>query len=130
MAAFLASILEKGKTQASYPAIKHAPVSFFISACGFRWRFPQYDEFYPISTPSLHLVGEMDFIVAEDRTTALVECCGDATVIKHPGGHFVPSSAKFRQEIIEFIQRFKMSEDDYEGLIGQKSSTLVERMVL
>jgi predicted esterase len=80
MAAYLASILEQGQS------INHPPVLFFIAACGFRWRFKQYDQYYPINTPSLHLVGDLDMIVNDERTRRLIESCRNPVVIRHPGG--------------------------------------------
>jgi hypothetical protein len=57
VAATIASMLEKGSTQSMFPRINHPPVNFFIAVSGFRWEFKQYDQFYPIHTPSLHVVG-------------------------------------------------------------------------
>jgi hypothetical protein len=57
MSAFLSGMLEKGRVQSLFPSIDHPPLSFFINVSGFRWRFRQYDQFYPINTPSLHVIG-------------------------------------------------------------------------
>lgn len=57
VAAIIASMLERKQT--ILPAIKHPPVRFFVSFSGFRMRFEQYSQFYPINTPSLHVIGTL-----------------------------------------------------------------------
>ena len=59
MSAVIASMLETKSSQQLFPKIDHPPVKFFVSVSGFRMRFEQYDQFYPISTPSLHIIGEL-----------------------------------------------------------------------
>ena len=55
VAAAIASMLERKQTL--FPPIEHPPVHFFVSVSGFRMRFEKYNQFYPISTPSLHVIG-------------------------------------------------------------------------
>ena len=55
VAATIASILEKDR--GLWRKIKHPAVNFFIAVSGFRWDFKKYDVLYPISTPSLHVMG-------------------------------------------------------------------------
>jgi len=55
VAATIASILEKDR--GLWRKIKHPAVNFFIAVSGFRWDFKKYDVLYPISTPSLHVIG-------------------------------------------------------------------------
>jgi hypothetical protein len=57
VAAVIASMLERKQTL--LPVIKHPPVKFFVSVSGFRMRFDQYNQFYPINTPSLHVIGTL-----------------------------------------------------------------------
>ena len=57
VAAIIASMLERKQTL--FPPIEHPPVHFFVSVSGFRMRFEKYNQFYPISTPSLHVVGTL-----------------------------------------------------------------------
>jgi len=119
MAAYLSSVLERR-------LLNHPPVFFFIAACGFRLRFSQYDKFYPISTPSLHLIGELDVIVNAERTQRLVESCTNASVIRHPGGifilfhvnvgHFLPCSGSIRRQIIAYIEDHAANGTDKERL--------------
>ena len=59
LSAIIASMLETNRSQNLFPKFDHPPVKFFVSISGFRMRFKQYDQFYPISTPSLHLIGEL-----------------------------------------------------------------------
>ena len=55
VAATIASILEKDR--GLWRKIRHPAVNFFIAVSGFRWDFKKYDVLYPISTPSLHVIG-------------------------------------------------------------------------
>lgn len=79
-------------------ALIHPPLKFAASYSGFA---PQpvpalYRAFYEpkIATPMLHFLGEVDTVVEESRSLALVDVCVDARVTRHPGGHFLPASSR------------------------------------
>lgn len=82
---------------------------FFMAFSGFRF-FPacyqkQYDE-NPITTPSLHVHGELDTITEPFKVQALYNSCTPETrtFLKHPGGHFVPNSRGFSKKVIDWLQ--------------------------
>lgn len=59
---------------------------------------PQYAEYYSQDNGSsslarmLHVVGELDTVVGEDRAYTLYEVSKENShILKHPGGHFVPN---------------------------------------
>ena len=84
-------------------------LKFFISFSGFRlypeWFQEQYEK-YPITLPSLHVQGELDTVVEESRVMRLYNACESQsrTMLKHPGGHFVPNSKGFVTKVINWLQ--------------------------
>lgn len=84
-------------------------LEFFISFSGFRlqpeWFQEQYDK-HEITVPSLHVQGELDTVVEEQRVLSLYYSCSNdtKTMLKHPGGHFVPNSKSFVNKVINWLQ--------------------------
>ncbi|NMO15655.1 DUF924 family protein [Pyxidicoccus fallax] len=60
-----------------------------------------------IQVPALHVVGTRDILVTPDRSLQLFETFDPsaATLLKHPGGHFVPSAWPY-PDIHAFVERF------------------------
>ena len=77
----------------------------FIS--GFKARFPQYDSAYAsgIDVPTLHIIGERDTAVTPERSQTLLEICRNPTVLRHAGGHDVPSSEEHEKMIVDFLHQ-------------------------
>src|SRR5438445_628258 len=73
---------------------------------GFRARFPQYDSVYApgIDTPTLHILGEQDHAVSTERSETLLRVCRDASVLRHAGGHEIPTSEEDQAVIIRFLR--------------------------
>ncbi|KAI4314401.1 hypothetical protein L6164_027314 [Bauhinia variegata] len=68
----------------------------------------------PIDLPSLHFIGEMDFL--KEEGIALLEAFVDPVVIHHPKGHTVPRlDDKSLQTMLGFIQKIQgiPSDTDY-----------------
>ena len=90
----------------------HEPLKFAICYSGFRAPGPRYRGFYehpPITTPVLHVVGSLDAIVDESRTRALIDACegdpeADGRVLRHPGGHFLPSQRAYLDGVVSFMR--------------------------
>ncbi|SCU79596.1 LAFA_0B04214g1_1 [Lachancea sp. 'fantastica'] len=82
---------------------------FFISFSGFRmapaWFQNQYKENL-IKVPSLHVEGELDTVVESSRVMALFDACSSETrtLLKHPGGHFVPNGKGFVTKVTNWLQ--------------------------
>ncbi|KAJ5933585.1 hypothetical protein N7454_005914 [Penicillium verhagenii] len=128
LAAMVAALLEKPGREAefsrlqaaedgiSYPLsfseCEHPPLKFMVAISGYVASHPVYRAFYepPIVTPSLHFIGSVDTLVDEDASMRLVDCCQDLasevkpTVIRHPGGHVVPSGKRQLVGIVHFIK--------------------------
>lgn len=57
VAALVASMLEGKSRQTMFERIQHPPMKFLVSFSGFKMRFEKYNQFYPVYTPSLHVIG-------------------------------------------------------------------------
>ncbi|KAH9944773.1 serine hydrolase FSH [Amylocystis lapponica] len=109
LAAILAALLEKPDT---FPAFlidgkpPHPPLQFCIAACGFRPDNPFCDSiFFPsYSTPTLHVLGNMDVIVVAERSNTLLEVSSNKRVEYHDGGHFIPSKANWRNFLRSYMR--------------------------
>jgi hypothetical protein len=82
-------------------AVFHADVLAHCSVVaifcgGFATADPSLLHFYPLSLPTLHVLGRGDTIVTEERSQTLIRRCQDARVEQHDGGHFIPSKATWR----------------------------------
>lgn len=86
---------------------EHQP-KFLISFSGFRLEptllVEQYKK-HPIAVPSLHVLGEMDYVVDESRALKLFDECQekDRTLLRHSGGHVVPNSKVYVQQLCAWI---------------------------
>ncbi len=98
----------------------HPPLKFVVVYSGFKAMQRCYEAFYEplIKTPVLHFIGQLDSVVEEKRSRALVDACVDADektakdgdvgeerVVYHPGGHFVPSQRGYVNVVVEFIRK-------------------------
>lgn len=86
------------------------PLKFAIFYSGFKVvDNPVLDKYYKtkISIPTLHVIGELDTVVTNERSMRLYdECCEpkSATILKHPGGHFVPNARNIVDKEIAWLQ--------------------------
>jgi pimeloyl-ACP methyl ester carboxylesterase len=101
-----------------HPLRKRLPVSLgspsagiFVS--GFRARFPQYGSIYTsgIDVPTLHIIGEKDDSVSPAKSEALMEVCRSPSVLRHAGGHEVPSSEEHQATIVKFLRENVQSKN-------------------
>jgi fermentation-respiration switch protein FrsA (DUF1100 family) len=128
-AAFVASLLEDGREEAfnalkekddkvyKYPdgwremkkELGQGQLKFCVSYSGFYAPHDAYRVFYEpeIKTPVLNVIGSLDSVVEENRSTGLIERCseGNRKVVYHPGGHFVPIGKDMAGMLIGFIRQ-------------------------
>lgn len=91
----------------------------------------KYKDYYPADNGEsdqfkvLHIYGELDTVVHEDRVLSLYEITKDnSDILKHPGGHFVPNSKLMVDQttnwivhIMENKQEISKPEDDLDSLM-------------
>lgn len=141
-AAFVASLLEPSRPKAfrahqeklpsalPYPesfvrlkkSIEQGELKFAVSFSGFYAPSELYSAFYEpkIQTKMLHVIGSLDSVVEEKRSTALVKACVDTdNVLYHPGGHFVPIGKEVTGVLAGFIRECcaeKQQEESVEDM--------------
>lgn len=82
---------------------------FAIVIAGFRSACKEHDKFYtaPLQIPSLHVFGLEDRVIPDNMSRDLLPYFQDQQVLIHPGGHFVPAPAAYRQTYQDFLKRFE-----------------------
>ena len=121
LAAMVASLLESNRKNAfspdgvqyppSFESLGHPPLRFAVSISGYTAMDPCYRAFYEngIRTPMLHIIGSIDNVVDEEHSLRLVERCHvedgkQPLVVRHFGGHVIPTSKKELAFIAHFIK--------------------------
>ncbi|CAB4252914.1 similar to Saccharomyces cerevisiae YOR280C FSH3 Putative serine hydrolase [Maudiozyma barnettii] len=83
-------------------------LKFFISFSGFKLIPDIYQEPYTLNhaPSSLHVIGEMDAVVSEERTMQLFNEWADdkRVLLKHAGSHFIPNSKPFAMQVCNWIK--------------------------
>lgn len=83
------------------------PIKFGIYFSGFLGSNMQVNAKYlahKISVPTLHILGESDSLVSNDRSLLIAEeYCENATVFKHPGGHYVPNQKPIVKQWVNWV---------------------------
>jgi hypothetical protein len=98
LAVLLATLLENPH---SYPAFlvdgqpPHPPFRFCVAISAFKIDHPVARQIYGRSyvTPTLHVFGKTDVVVAEEQSKLLLGMSANAKVEEHAGGHFIPPKA-------------------------------------
>lgn len=73
---------------------------------GYKARFSRYNSVYEygIDVPVLHVLGEGDSLVRDERSQALIQLCSRGSLLKHEGGHNIPKNDADVAEIAKFIR--------------------------
>lgn len=91
----------------------------------------KYKDYYPVDNREsdqfklLHIYGELDTVVHEDRVLSLYEITkANSDILKHPGGHFVPNSKLMVDQATNWVvhtmenkQEISKPEDDLDSLM-------------
>ncbi|MDQ1464184.1 MAG: hypothetical protein QOC73_1125 [Actinomycetota bacterium] len=80
---------------------------FAVIVGGFKNEAPQHAELYQrmFTVPSLHIIGSADVIIPPHESQQLVEQFEGAVVVRHPGGHIVPSDRAVVEQVARFLNR-------------------------
>lgn len=84
---------------------------FAIFVAGFKSRQAQHQHLYErkITTPTLHVIGDTDQVIPRDMSDELLELYHDPVLLRHPGGHFIPTSGTQKTTYVEFLKKFQES---------------------
>jgi predicted esterase len=77
--------------------------SFLIAASGYAPPSCLMESVHGFALPSLHIIGESDVIVSPSLSLALVEQCQSPLLLRHVGGHLVPSGRQHVRVIAAFL---------------------------
>lgn len=78
-----------------------------------------YNDYYTTSkNPKfkvLHVLGELDTVVSDERSMKLYDYSKDySTILKHPGGHFVPNSKIYVEQVTNWINQLEQDDSKSE----------------
>lgn len=76
-----------------------------------------YDQYYQKDPKNkfrvLHVYGELDTVMSEERTMELYKHCEEySDLLKHPGGHFVPNSKVYIEQVTNWINKLETKEPE------------------
>lgn len=121
-ALLVASLLERGRSTSfsthlagnasafPYPPgwemLQPSPLKFCVSYSGFISEDERYKAFYEpkLQTKTLSVVGSLDSVVEESRSSRVADVCVNANTVVHPGGHFVPVSKVWAGALVGFLR--------------------------
>lgn len=91
-------------------------LKFAILYSGFIFENKLVEHYYKekITIPTLHVIGELDTLVSNERSIALSELCENATVMKHPGGHYCPSTKDLLKNEVAWVNNVVDKSDKEE----------------
>ncbi|KAG1469671.1 hypothetical protein G6F56_003122 [Rhizopus delemar] len=101
--------LENRKALPLLKDLDHPDFKFGMLAAGFKPSSQKATQGFwehKISTPTLHMIGMEDTLIPPELQQTLVDQCVDPVVIRHAGGHVVPSNAPSRNETVAFVSKF------------------------
>lgn len=107
------------------------PLRFCIVYSGFRGMDARCDPLFEprIATLGLHFLGQLDGVVEESRSQALINSWDQdrLRVVVHPGGHFLPSQRPWLDAAVGFVQDV-LDEKGPKGRNEKKSPQDEERV--
>jgi Serine hydrolase (FSH1) len=98
LAGLLAAVREDGRHG-------QLDVRFAIMVGGFTSTLPQHADLFahPLTLASLHVTGSRDGVVPMRDSLQLADRFANPLILRHPGGHVIPSDAALTARIEEFI---------------------------
>ncbi|OLL22378.1 Dihydrofolate reductase [Neolecta irregularis DAH-3] len=94
----------------------HPPFRFVLFFTGFL--LTHRPDFYQhiIQTPSLHFMGNQDYVIPNAKSEALVRNCLEPKVVRFTGGHCIPQDEKSIAMIREFLTPFNDGQRNLSAL--------------
>jgi predicted esterase len=81
---------------------------FAIMVGGFASNDGRHAEIYQrkakYGLPSVHIIGKSDFVVPSSRSDRLASFFKDPLILRHSGGHVVPSDPQIQNSVATFLQ--------------------------
>ncbi|KAI8096538.1 serine hydrolase FSH [Halteromyces radiatus] len=109
-ASMLTAVLENRTLLPEFipPEFEHPPFRFAMVAASFIPNRPVATRIFSsiIKTPSIHMIGEKDSLILPEQMETLANAFENPILLRHTGGHVVPSNAPSRNEIVAFISKF------------------------
>ena len=101
MLSMLCALKEEGD-----PRFQDFKFAFFVA--GFKSRQSQHQKFYEkkITIPSLHVIGDTDQVIPKDMSEELLKLYEDPVVVRHGGGHFIPTTSPQKKAYLDFLKPF------------------------
>ncbi|KAG1688860.1 hypothetical protein DVH05_026882 [Phytophthora capsici] len=82
--------------------------AFFVSAGAVG--DPKYMSDVKVDIPSLHIIGETDAVVDNERSLALKDLFVNPKVLMHPGGHYIPTNKEPKDAFRAFFKELQENE--------------------
>ena len=107
LAGLLLATQEAAGDGAAHPGPPAFGFGFGVMIGGFTSDEPQHAALFrrKLATPSLHVTGSADGIVPMRDSLRLAERFADPVIVKHDGGHVIPSTPRALARIVEFVER-------------------------
>lgn len=101
----------QGAALATMLCLKHpAHFKFCMLFAAFRSRCskhqPWYDGSLKVDMPTLYVMGDDDKVIPKSMSEEIMPLFNNATVVAHPGGHFVPASGEVKLKYMQFLKNF------------------------
>ncbi|KAG7389405.1 Family of serine hydrolases 3 [Phytophthora boehmeriae] len=71
---------------------------------------PKYISDQKVDLPSLHIIGETDAVVGNDRSRKLMDIFVNPTLLMHPGGHYIPTNKEPKDAFRAFFKELRDAE--------------------
>jgi hypothetical protein len=65
--------------------------------------------------PSVHIIGGSDFVVPSSQSDRLASFFKDPLILRHSGGHVIPSNPQVRNSVVAFLQERARDADLTDG---------------
>ncbi|KAL3669822.1 hypothetical protein V7S43_005199 [Phytophthora oleae] len=84
--------------------------AFFVSAGAVG--DPKYMSDVKVDIPSLHIIGETDAVVDNERSLTLKDLFVNPKVLMHPGGHYIPTNKEPKDAFRAFFKELREADEE------------------